>query len=299
MAVELIPFPRRFDFDLTVRSHGWFDLEPFRLDRSARTLDVALARPGLSPVTATIGCAERGRLRVEWTGGGDLAPPRAALRRIFRLDEDLRPFHRLVASDPDRRWIANRGAGRLLRAPTAFEDLVKLVLTTNCSWALTRRMVANLVALRGEPAPKGLRTFPGPDRLAGDGAAFFRDRVKAGYRAPFLAEIVRRVNDGRLDPESWRASTEPSDALRARILECPGAGPYVAENLLKLLGRYDYLALDSWCRARYAKLHLRGRKPRDAAIERRYRRFGEWKGLVLWLDLTRHWHEAPGDAYWS
>src|SRR5260370_35068872 len=30
-----------------------------------------------------------------------------------------------------------------------------------------------------------------------------------------------------------------------------GVGPYAAENVLKLLGRYDGLALDSWTRAKF------------------------------------------------
>jgi len=32
----------------------------------------------------------------------------------------------------------------------------------------------------------------------------------------------------------------------------------------------------------------------DEAIARRYRRFGEWRGLALWCDLTKDWLE--GDA---
>ena len=54
------------------------------------------------------------------------------------------------------RWIAETGSGRLLRCASLFEDLVKLVLTTNCSWALTTRMVDGLVEHYGDRAPDGL-----------------------------------------------------------------------------------------------------------------------------------------------
>jgi hypothetical protein len=42
---------------------------------------------------------------------------------MFRLDEDLSGFYELVRDD-DLAWCA-LGAGRMLRAPTAFGDVVK------------------------------------------------------------------------------------------------------------------------------------------------------------------------------
>jgi hypothetical protein len=42
---------------------------------------------------------------------------------MFRLDEDLSRFYELVRED-DLAWCA-LGAGRMLRAPTVFEDVVK------------------------------------------------------------------------------------------------------------------------------------------------------------------------------
>jgi len=58
---------------------------------------------------------------------------------------------------------------------------------------------------------------------------------------------------------------------------------------LKLLGRYDGLALDSWVRAKFARTHYRGRVCSDAKIARYYSRFKTWRGLALWCDLTRDW----------
>jgi hypothetical protein len=40
-------------------------------------------------------------------------------------------------------------------------------------------------------------------------------------------------------------------------------------------------------RQRYAELHARGRKVKDATIERAYARFGRWRGLFFWLEMTR------------
>jgi hypothetical protein len=70
-----------------------------------------------------------------------------------------------------------------------------------------------------------------------------------------------------------------------------GVGDYAAENLLKLVGRYDGLALDSWTRAKFFKVRNNGRKATDKKIGRYYSRFNEWRGLALWCDMTRDWLE--------
>jgi hypothetical protein len=68
-----------------------------------------------------------------------------------------------------------------------------------------------------------------------------------------------------------------------------GVGDYAAENLLKLVGRYDGLALDSWTRAKFATTRNNSRAATDRKIARFYGRFDTWRGLALWCDLTKDW----------
>jgi len=77
-----------------------------------------------------------------------------------------------------------------------------------------------------------------------------------------------------------------------------GVGNYAAENLLKLIGRYDGLALDSWARAQFARAHNDGRAASDKKILRYYSRFDSWRGLVLLCDMTRHWLDPENIAKW-
>jgi N-glycosylase/DNA lyase len=215
----------------------------------------------------------------------------AAGRRVLALDVDVSEFHEIVRRDPRHRWIAVTRSGRLLRAPTAFEDLVKLVLTTNCSWAFTKQMAMTLVARYGEEAPGGSRSFPTPARLARVAESEFRKVVRAGYRSPYLAALSRRVADGDSDPASWDTDPRDAAALRKDFVKLPGVGPYVAENLLKFLGKPDGLALDSAIRAGYAEKYHGGRKIKDRTIARRVAPLGRWAGLALWFDLWRAWAE--------
>jgi 3-methyladenine DNA glycosylase/8-oxoguanine DNA glycosylase len=72
------------------------------------------------------------KLKVEAVAGSVGAQAHDALTKtvahMFRLDEDLSGFYTLVGADGELSWCA-RGAGRMLRAPTVFEDVVKTICT--------------------------------------------------------------------------------------------------------------------------------------------------------------------------
>ena len=57
------------------------------------------------------------------------------------------------------------------------------------------------------------------------------------------------------------------------------------------LRRYSRLVLDSWTRPTYRKPSGARRAPKDATIERRFKRYGDYAGLAFWLYLTRNWVE--------
>lgn len=287
--------PRAFRFPQTVLSHGWPFLAPFRIE-SSNSIASTVTLPG--GVAVPIRLSPREREVVLEAPGRQAASNRGVLvaagRRILNLDLDLGPFYSMARREEGFGWIPRTGSGRLLRSPSVFEDLIKLVLTTNCSWSLTGKMVASLVDLYGVEAADGSRAFPRPDALAGAGERALRDEARLGYRAPHVRTIAETVAAGKADPEGWETYDRPTGELKAEIMRLPGAGPYVAENLLKLLGRPDGLALDSWMRAEYARLYHGGRRVRDGTIARRYRRFGEWAGMAIWCDLTREYF-ASGD----
>lgn len=292
MTTLRISTPPGFDLDLVVRSHGWYTLAPFRWDSEARHLSTALrAAAGCEGAVAmTIRDAPSGGLLLDLApdpGGRGREAARAAARAMLGLDQDLEPFHALCREDPELAWAARRGAGRLLRSPTIWEDLVKVLCTTNCSWHLTRTMVEGLVRGAGPSGPGGRRAFPSPSDLAGRPEDWYRETARAGYRAPYLVELVERVVQADLDPESWRDENACMREVEEAVRSIRGVGDYAAEQILRLLGRCEGLALDSWCRAAYAERYHGGRRVGDRTIERRYRSFGEWAGLALWVDLSR------------
>ncbi|QYO65732.1 DNA-3-methyladenine glycosylase family protein [Leptolyngbya sp. 7M] len=287
-----IATPSSFSFRHTVNSHGWSDLLPFEVDPELNELIVSLDL-GNNVVTARI-THSGGRLKIKLTEPvAQTEQVRKTVAHIFRLDEPLDEFYILTAADPELMWVSGCGAGRLLRSSTVWEDLVKTLCTTNCSWSLTRIMVTNIVNELGPAGSDGRRAFPSAEMMADKDEAFYRDVIRAGYRAPYLHELANSVACGKLKPDEFLDPQVPSAELRANIKKIKGFGDYATDNLLKLLGRYDGLALDSWLRSRFYEKRNNGRRCPDKKIERHYKKYGDWKGLAIWCDMTEDWFAEP------
>jgi N-glycosylase/DNA lyase len=287
--------PSDFDFRRTMYSHGWSELLPFSCDRDRgslqRLLGLADGTQVLCELTAPASDVNV-RLHTHQPLTRDQkGAVQHVLRSCLRMDESLSEFHAAARKYPTYRWIARSRSGRLLRSPTVFEDVVKMICTTNCTWALTTIMVSNLVHEFGPAFDNGRWGFPEPAAIAGTSEHALRTRCTTGYRAPFILAFAERVASGKLDVETWRSSILNTEELCREIRTVKGIGPYAAGNVLKLLGRYEHLALDSWVRAKFMELHTRGRWVKDSTIEKRYKEYGPWRGLIFWLEMTRYWHD--------
>jgi 3-methyladenine DNA glycosylase/8-oxoguanine DNA glycosylase len=287
------------DLRRTIASHGVADLPPNRIDEEAWTLELTLPVDGASPKTVLVSAGRDGYGRMEVVGArAGTAQQRRLLEavgHVLRLDEDLSPFYEVASADPDLSWVT-AGAGRMLRSPTVFEDVVKTICTTNTVWSATVRMVTALVEHLGRPAggarPGAFgRAFPTPEAMAEAGEDFYRDVVRAGYRGAYLQSLAAAVAGGELDLEELAlldAEELPDDEVAARLLALPGIGPYATAHIMMLLGRYSRLILDSWSRPKYLRV-AGARRAKDTTIERRFRRYGPYAGLAFWLYITRDW----------
>jgi 3-methyladenine DNA glycosylase/8-oxoguanine DNA glycosylase len=292
----LLSVPANFNFWRTVYSHGWCSLPPFEVVKERSALQCVSSVSGGTIVDVEMQQVDPSVLRVQIGGVNSLCRNgrreiRDQVKSCLRLDEDFSGFYTEARKHSRFRWIPKTGAGRLLRSPTVFEDVMKMMCTTNCSWALTEIMVNNLCTKFGTRIDESRWSFPLPEVIADSSEKFLRKQIRAGYRSPYLLEFARRVACKQIDPESWRTSSLPTEELFREARSVKGIGPYAAGNLLKLLGRYDYLGIDSWCRGKFFEIHTNGRKVTDKTIERHYEPFGKWRGLFFWLDVTKHWYD--------
>lgn len=303
--MTVVPVGDPFRFDLAVEAHGWPDLAPFDWDpdagRLTRTHRLSTGRVVRLDMRATESGVGVRILEVPSSGdlvdspesdvlGADLTDSERAeatgdVRRMVRAEEELAAFADRCRSAGGRWAQITPGAGRILRSPTVFEDLVKTICTTNVQWSGTVRMVRDLVDVYGPG-------FPSPERIAAVDVREFEASVGLGYRAAYVHDAARRIAEGELDPERWLDSELPVDELRARVLSVRGIGPYAAATLMMLLGRYDRLPVDSVFRTFVGERYFEGADPEPERARSVYESWGPWRYLAYWSELAG-WVPAP------
>lgn len=281
-------------------SYGYFLLSPNHWDPASRTFLRTLA---LEKGAATIRVTQPGRRGSPLRAAADralsraeLVATRAQLSRMLRLDEDHTEavdFHRV-----DPRWKKS-GRARLMRSPTFFEDVIKTVTSCNVTWPSTVNMSRRLCESLGEPSPSGPHAFPTAERLARVRPAALRAQCGVGYRDRRIVEIARLFAKGHADPAWFEDPATPDDEIRAALLEWPGIGPYAANNIMQLLGRYSHIPLDTES-LRHARtiLGMTGTE-RDLMnrLRAHYQPFGRHAFRSYWFELWAFYESKQGPAW--
>lgn len=280
------------DFDLIecVQAHGWRRLQPFRWVDETSTLERIEEFEAGRTAFIRISSVD-GRVNAETDEAVDEAALIDRVICMLQLDIPVDRFHLYCRERPELAGIPNLRQGRMLRSPTVYEDVCKVIATTNTTWTQTLGMVARLVEEFGTPgdAAGTRRAFPRPDRIASVSPDDFAARARMGYRNAAVHRISTDVAEGRLDLETLRDPSIPSAEIYRRMLALPGIGPYAASCLMIYLGRYDRVNVDSWARMMVGK--ELGRSVTDKEVHAFFEPYGEWKALVYHFYPWRH--EAP------
>lgn len=211
---------------------------------------------------------------------------------MFALEADFEEFYAQADAEPRLRHCRLQAHGRLLRSPSLWEDVVKVLLTTNIQWGGTKRLAQALVGHFGEPMPDPPpnrptphstgRAFPTPERIARSREATLR-KLGLGYRAPYLLRLARGVADGAFDLEALKDPTRSTDDLRCALVALPGIGPYAAHTLLFLLGRYDFIGVDTEAISLVSRHFYDGGPVGKKEVEAAFARWGKYKALAYWF----------------
>lgn len=285
MRLEL-PARPPFSLQQVITSHGWPQLAPFVWDRTSGELRRVERLASGRVVELRFDQAPDGAaIEID----GELSPAEQAeveakVHWMLGLDQDFSTFYTVARGELKLAQAEALAKGRLLRSPTLFEDVVKTIATTNTTWGGTIRMIDALVRLYGEPLPADptRRAFPTPERLAGVDVESLRAEVKLGYRAPYLLALAQAVASGALDLEALKAGDLPTPELRKRLLAIKGVGGYAAANLLVILGRYNYIPVDSWAMSQVSREWHGGQPVGEKEVNAAFEGWGEWKGLAFW-----------------
>lgn len=295
-----LPARKPFNFTSVVNSHGWRQLAPFSYDEAANSLGYTfqLADGRVVQLTMRDG---KDTLIVE-TGKLDRTERKEVQDKaawMFGLDMEFARFYAASGAEPKLARARKRALGRLLRSPTLFEDVIKTILTTNTLWTATKNMTLKLVDIFGTsstgqkntvpPLPKGHavsasnRAFPTPAAIAASSPEYLREAVRVGYRASAIHQLAVRVASGELDLESLKTSELPTLELRKALMTINGVGPYAAANLLLILGRSDFIPIDSWALKLVSHEWYKGKPITAREVEKRFEKWGQFKGLAFWF----------------
>ncbi|MDR3709958.1 MAG: hypothetical protein P4L33_16805 [Capsulimonadaceae bacterium] len=274
-----IETPDDFDFTQCLNAHGWKSLLPFKWDAAAGTLERVEAFARNNTVLLRVRAFES-VIEVETAEDIDANEIARRVRHMLQLDLAIDRFHSYCAASPVLQHIPSARQGRMLRSATLFEDVTKVIATTNTSWSQTKGMVARIVDAFGSPLPDDptRRAFPRPDQIAAVSLDTFSEQARMGYRNAAVHRIATDVASGALDLESWLDQEIASADLYKRFVSLPGVGPYAASCLMIYSGRYDRVNIDSWARMMVGK--ELGRPVSDKEVQAFFEPYGEWKALV-------------------
>lgn len=216
----------------------------------------------------------------------------SGVSRALDLGTDTRELFKLAKSiGKTYGELVQAGAGRLLKAPTLWEDAAKTLFTTNCSWSLTKLMARSACSADFSAATvSGGFPFPVPEVVARSREIRIKQKMRVGYRAKYLKMLAKRfcrdtrlVDIGNLDAEQ----------LRTLFSSLPGFGPYATNHMMILSGYFDQIPVDSVVKT-YLKRFNMTDEPAEL-IDHYYGKWGEYKWWGMKLETMINHANWLGD----
>ena len=291
-----LPARKPFNFTSVVNSHGWRQLAPFSYDENTNTLGYTLQLANQRVIELTL--QDGGDSVIVATDKLDRVERREVLDKVtwmFGLDMDFARFYTASRGEPKLARVKKRSLGRVLRSPTLFEDVIKTILTTNTLWAATKNMTRKLVdtfgsslsggssSSRPEVEAANQKAFPSPASIAASSPEYLKEAIRVGYRASAIHQLAVRVASGQFDLASLKTSELPTLELRKLLMTINGVGPYAAANLSMILGRHDFIPIDSYALKMVSHEWYKGKPVTAKEVEKRFEKWGEFKGIAFWF----------------
>lgn len=289
----VVPAQAPFSFNAVARSHGWSVLAPFswnpdtgELERVEELASGKIISFVMREAVGGVGVEVRGQVNTR--EARELA---AKVAWMFSLDVDLTNFYKAISGEPRLAHVEQQAHGRFLRSSTVWEDVVKVMLTTNIQWSGTKRLARILVDTFGaSPAEKrgskrpghNLRAFPTAASIARTRESRLR-KIGLGYRAPYLLALARGVVSGKYDLDGLREPSLSTDDVRQALLALPGIGPYASATLLMILGRYEYLGVDTEALSSVSRGFFGGKPIGAREVQETFARWSKFKALAYWF----------------
>jgi N-glycosylase/DNA lyase len=205
------------------------------------------------------------------------------LQNYFRLDDDLRAIYQEIMQDRRVADMVDRYPGLRVLRQEPWECLIAFICSANSNIPRIHQVMekmadhfGNPISLNGEVR----HAFPTPAQLAKAGEAELR-RLGLGFRAPYVDRATRLLLEKSLELDALIKM--PYDEAKARLMECPGIGPKIADCILVFsLEKMEAFPIDVWVRRALAEWYFPGEKtPTNRVLEQwAHGYFGRYGGYA-------------------
>jgi 3-methyladenine DNA glycosylase/8-oxoguanine DNA glycosylase len=284
----IIPLHEKFNFKAAVTDYGWWMLSPNHWDNEGHSFNRPIK---LSNGKNVLLCVSKHNSHLTVKIENNISLEQNETQEIkdqvswmFRIHDNLEPFYAMCRNYEALLHLPAERKGRLLRSPTLFEDVVKVILTTNTRWKQTMNMVNNLVNGLGEPVKnnhKEYKTFPTPESILEAGESYLKEYTRVGYRSAYIMDAAKKALDHNYDLESFKSPNSDIQELK----NIQGIGPYAFNTLSMILGKYELLPVDSEYKKHVIHKYFNGEKVTKQKLERVYDKWGSYKFLAYWYDI--------------
>ncbi|RPH92205.1 MAG: hypothetical protein EHM72_17710 [Calditrichaeota bacterium] len=286
----IMKIAKPFDFEATLKTHGWFQLPPFYWDDGDKKLFWAIKPDNRPPILVSVQSIENSTAEQTleiFSTDNSLSPEymQHKLRYVLNLDLDLNAFYALCAGHPLLKHVLDRGIGRIMRAESLYEDIFKSICGTNVQWNQAVKMIRNISTLGESVGNSHYRVFPSPVQIINAGDSFLKEVGRVGYRSRYLLAAAQFFLNH--DPRVKQAEQGllSFQELRDFFTGFAGIGPVTARYLTALYGHYNEMAIDSLVISYVSKHYCNGNTATVAEIKSLYAPFGKWQYLAYWMEF--------------
>lgn len=222
---------------------------------------------------------------------------------IFSVDDEVKEFYEVVCKrDPILKAACHEIYGAHLRTdPYVFESVLGVIMAQNVFFKRIYEMNKLLCERFGEKQKfngKTYYTFPTPERLAKAPISEIRT-CKVGYRDKYIKGVAEKVVKEKINLDNLRKLTDVS-AIRQKLIELPGVGPYTADLAIAIGFRLPTFHLDLFSREAVYQFYFGGKVvPDKKIIDFVDKRWGKWKvyAMLLLTTNTNTWAKKLGKTF--
>lgn len=150
-------------------------------------------------------------------------------RRYFDLDTDYSEFIRRFSADKTLKAACESSPGIRILRQEPFETLISFIISQNNNIPRISGIIGRLCESFGGDIGGGEFAFPTAEKLRGIEPEDLAP-LRAGFRAKYIADAVRRVNSGEINFDEIDAL--PLESARETLKRIVGVGDKVADCVL-------------------------------------------------------------------